>query len=250
MNGPLQETSTGGLAGDRFRRAGVRHLDGRTDRVRLAVFAVRRFRVRLLAARQQTARIELQPHLHIAANFQRIDAGDLQPRIARLEVLIRQKANFQLRAAAHVLAHAKPHRGRRVHQLGVHLQVGRFDEQVVLRPWLVHVAVNADRARKLAADDLPDLAPPPAEIVEFQVRPCGASRMIASLRRRDALARRRGKHQEAQSARYRRASWPIRPRSAPLPGRRLNSSNTSIACSVAFAITFGGRVCDQWSLGK
>ena len=70
----------------------------------------------LIAAWQQTGRIELHPHSHIAANFQRIEPGDFQPVVLGLRVLIRQESNLEFPTAAHVLP-MRNRTGRGVEQL-------------------------------------------------------------------------------------------------------------------------------------
>ena len=121
-----------------------------------------------------------------AANFQRIEAGEFQARVVRLNVLVGEKTHLQFAAATHVRPHPKPHRAGRVKQPRVHLQIGRLDDQIVGRARVAHVAADRDPAGELTACDLADSTMLGSKVVELQHGSLRSLQNNHVLRRRDS----------------------------------------------------------------
>ena len=114
-------------------------------------------------------------------------------------MLVFEQADFQLATAADVVTEAKANFIGRNEQLRIHLDIARFDEQIVVRPRVFHVAADRDRAGKYAVQNLADLAALGVKVlVELQMSALRCFEDDRVARRRGALVARRGKHHQRE----------------------------------------------------
>ena len=151
-----------------------------------------------LVAGEQATRVEVEPQPHVVEDLQRIDAGDLEAG-TRLGCFFFQQSNLHFPPTTHVRPQPEADLAPSEQQLRVHFEIGSFDDEVVLRPFVAHVAADGDLAGEHAPLNLADLAALGTEVlVELQL---GALRRFENdriARRRDALLPRRGEHQQCK----------------------------------------------------